>query len=33
MGRFEVIEYLSFFAIHDTQTGQERARWATELTR
>jgi hypothetical protein len=24
MGRFTVIEYLSFFAVRDTETGQER---------
>jgi len=24
MGRFQVIEYVSLFASHDTQTGQER---------
>jgi hypothetical protein len=24
MGRFRVIEYLSFFAVHDTLTGKER---------
>jgi len=24
MGRFQVIEYVSHFAIHDTQTGQDR---------
>lgn len=24
MGRFQVIEYLSHFAVRDTQTGQER---------
>ncbi len=25
MGRFVVIEYLSHYAVHDTQTGEERA--------